>query len=716
MARPAASADSTARRSNIGRLLAPRHIAFLGGERAGAAIRVCRRAGFQGRMFPVSPKRREIEGLPCVPSIADLPVAPDAAFLGIPADGTIEAVGELARMGAGGAVCYASGFAELGEVGRARHAALVEAAGDLALVGPNCFGIINYINHGSLWTVTYPPSPVRGRGAAVIGQSGNVCINLSMNQRHVPFSYIVSAGNQAVLGFEDYIDVLADDPHVAAIGLFMEGVRDVPAFAAACLHARRKDIPLVAFRVGVSELGARLAASHTSSLAGRNELYDALFDRLGILSTRSVPQFLEALKTASVWQRPKGRRLAVFSSSGGDNGMAADFASNAGLHLPPPTARQKEAVGKLLPDYGHVSNPLDFTAGYWGAEDLLTPMFTDMLSEGYDQGLLVIDHPRPELGEEGAGPMHAMIRAFGAASRATGVPGAVASVLPESMPPSMRDSVIEQNLLPLQGLHDAGPVLGLWADHCALAERDLPEPPLALPCLRSEHSRTVNEHESKQRLAEFGLPVPASLACPFEELAAVAAHVQGPVALKALHDALPHKTEVGGVALGLEGSDRILEAAKRMRATVAERRPDLRLDWFLVEPMQPKPVGELIVGVKRDPLFGFVLVIGAGGVAVEVHRDAERLLLPSSSAEIERALRRLRTFALLDGFRGGPRADIGAAVRAMGAIQAFALAHADALQELDVNPLLLFENGAMAVDALIVEAAAEPSAAQALTQ
>jgi acyl-CoA synthetase (NDP forming) len=692
-----------ARRANLARLLNPRHIVFLGGERAGAAIATCRRAGYQGQYLAVSPKRAEIEGVPCVPSISDLPVAPDAAFLGIPAEGTIEAVGELARLGAGGAVCYASGFSELGEIGKRRNEALVEAAGGLALVGPNCFGIINYVNHGSLWTVPYP-ADAGPRGAAVIGQSGNVCINLSMNQRHVPFSYIISAGNQAVLGFEDYIEHLVEDPNVTAIGLFMEGIRDVPAFSAACLRAREKEIPLIAFRVGVSELGARLAASHTSSLVGQNELYDALFERLGILTTASVPQFLEALKTASVWQRPKGSRLAVFSSSGGDNGMAADFASAAGLDLPPPKPWQAEAVKKLLPDYGQVSNPLDFTAGYWGAEDLLTPMFTDMLSEGYDQGLLVIDHPLPELGEAVGMPLAAMVRALGAASRETGIPAAVASVNPESMPSHMRSQVLEEGLLPLQGLHDAGAVLGLWTKFCAMTDQKLPEVPLACAPIEDAAVRTVNEFESKQRLAAHGLPIPQGRVCSFAELAEAAAGMGGKLALKGLHDQLPHKTEMGAVALGLEGAEMVVAAAERMKATVAER-AGLALDHFLLESMQDAPVAELIIGVKRDPQFGLVLVIGAGGIMVEVLRDAERLFLPATNEAVEAALRRLRTFPLLDGFRGRPKADLAAGVRAIQAVAGYAVSNRDTLVELDVNPLFLFADRAVAVDALIVEAA-----------
>ncbi len=700
-------AQQARRRANLKRLLAPRHLVFLGGERAAWAIRVCRAAGYQGQMFAVHPKKAEIEGVACVPRFADLPVVPDAAFVAVPALATIEVVGELARMGAGGAVCYAAGFAELGAPGAQLNEQLLAAAGDLALVGPNCFGVINYVNDGSLWSVPYRPSP-RPRGVAVIGQSGNLCINLSMNQREVPFSYIISAGNQAVLGFEDYIDVLAEDRNVTAIGLFLEGIRDVPRFSAACLKAHRRSKPIVALRVGVSELGAKVAASHTNSLAGQNELYDTLFERLGILRTRSVPQFLELLKALSLDLRPKGRRLAVFSSSGGDNGLSADCASAAGLSLPPLDPEAAASVQRLLPDYGTASNPLDFTAGYWGQEKVLTQMFQSALSGGgFDVAAIVIDHPRQP--DPGAYDdlMAAMVRAMAAASAASGVPGAVVSVNPESMPEVMRRAVMDQSLIPLQGLHDAFEVLARCADLEAFRERSardgLPVLPLPVP-ETGPARRIIDEAESKARLARFGLRSPDGRVTGLAGLREAAAALSGPFALKAVSAALPHKTEAGAVALGLAGADDVVAAAEAMRERVRQR-SGIAVERFLLEPMASGALAELIVGVKADPHFGMVLVIGAGGILVELLGDACRLLLPATRAEVEAGLRSLKVFRLLDGYRGKPKADVASIVDAIMAVASYAEAHVASVAEIDVNPLIVCpgEGGAIAVDALIVE-------------
>lgn len=694
------------RRANLARLLAPRSIAFIGGAYAEAAIRALRRHEFNGDIFAVNPKRDEVAGLRCYRSLQELPVIPDAAYVAVPAEATVETVAELSRLGVGGAVCYASGFAELGKNGAAINRRLIEAAGDLALVGPNCYGVINYVTHASMWTSDYAPG-LSTRGAAVIGQSGNVCIHLASSQRSVPFSYLISAGNQAVLGFEDYIDFLVDDPNVTCIGLFMEGIRSVPAFSAACLKARSKGVPVIVCRSGVSELGAAMAASHTSSLAGKNELYEALFRRLGVIATASVPQFLEMLKLASLAPRFGGGRIAVFSSSGGDNGLAADACSLAGLDLPQPSAAQATLIASKLPDYGHVSNPLDFTAGYWGAEDLLRSLFVAMLGEGYDCGMMVMDYPPAMSGEDMHGPVDAMVRALAAAGAAAGKPVVMASVNPESIPEAARSRMIELGVIPLQGLHDAGRVLALWADFCAMLEDDraraLPSLPFAVAELGGE-IRTINEHESKRRLAAYGLLVPEGRVLGREQALSDAPEPADPVVLKVLNDALAHKTEVGGVRVGLRTAGDVRAAARDIIASVREKAPQVDVDRFLMEPMQPPPLAELIVGARRDPLFGMILMIGAGGILVELLADARPLILPVTREQIEAELKTLRSFVLLDGFRGRPRADIGRVVDAVAAIADYAADNPDTLLELDVNPLMVYPDRAVAVDALIIEA------------
>lgn len=697
-------------RRNFRRLLAPQRMAFIGGTQVERTLTTLRDRQFAGEVHVVHPKRSEIAGYRCVPRIADIPSPPDAVFLAVNADATIRALDELRRIDAGGVVCYASGFAEIGEAGAERNRAFIQASGDMAVVGPNCYGLVNYVNHGSIWPSPFPVLETQ-RGAAVISQSGNVTGHIVSNGRSVPYSYLISAGNQAVLGFEDYIDGLVDDPNVTCLGLFMEGIRDVPAFARACLLARSKAIPVIVCRSGRSDLGAAMAASHTSSLAGRNEYYEALFARLGVIETETVPQFLEMMKIASLSAPLGGTRLAVSSSSGGDNGLAADYCSFAGLQLPPPTEAQVAAIQPLLPEFGHVSNPFDFTAGNWGNEKLLTPMLTTLLSGAVDAGMLVVDFAPAGSPYRGSPAHDAMDRALAAAGKATGKPVYHASVNTGGITPEASQRMIAQGIVPLQGLHDAAQVIARWAAHGERVRRDSAAGgaaldrlvPHAVPPLTGA-PRTVNEADSKRRLAAHGLPVPDGRVLTRAELAGLPDEAfAAPMVLKALHDDLPHKTEAGGVALNLRGRAEILAAADRMVDSVARHAPRIRLERFLLEPMQAPPLAELIVGVKRDPLFGMVLVIGAGGILVELVKDAVPLLLPVGRDDVAAALRGLKCFPLLNGFRGRPAADLTAVVDAVMAIAAFAGAHLDTLAELDVNPLMVGPAGAVAVDALIVE-------------
>jgi acyl-CoA synthetase (NDP forming) len=364
----------------------------------------------------------------------------------------------------------------------------------------------------------------------------------------------------------------------------------------------------------------------------------------------------------------------------------------------------------MLPDFGHVSNPLDFTAGYWGSEPLLTPMFTTMLEGDVDAGILVIDYPPVGSPYKDKSAHQAMDRALAAAGRATGKPVFHASVNTESIPPEDAAMLIEQGIVPLNGLHDAARVIALWAGYCGMIENDVatgcernPVPPRARKMSSDADARVVHEAESKRRLSAFGLPIPAGRVVSLPEIHTLPEHFDKPVVLKVLHEKLAHKTEVGGVALNIKSRADAIIAAEKMVASVERHDPSIRLENFLLEPMQSAPLAELIVGVKRDPLFGQVLVIGEGGILVELLKDAATLLLPVTRDEVSSALRNLKSFSLLDGFRGQPKADLDAVVDAIMAIASYADEHHETLLELDVNPLMVGPDGAVAVDALIVE-------------
>jgi acyl-CoA synthetase (NDP forming) len=687
------------RRDNLRRLLRPRHVAFVGGRGVAEAVRQCLAAGFSGAVWPVHPTLTEIAGLPCFRDVDALPEAPDASFIAVPSEPTIEVVRALARRGAGGCVCYAAGFAEIGEPALQRR--LVDAAGDLALVGPNCYGLLNNVEGVVLW-----PSGHGGRrtqrGVALVAQSGNIALNLTLNRRSVPLSHVISVGNQAVLGIADFVSALAEDPAVAAIALYVEGLPDIASFAAAAAEARAAGIPIVVLKAGRSALGAALALSHTSSLAGDDALYQALFDRLGVLRVDSLPALLETAKLLAVAGRPRGERLAIFTCSGGECLLAADYAAALGLALPGFSPEQTAALREQLPAFATVANPLDYNTSLWNDEAALTRCFTTVLAQGFDAGLLVIDYP-PE-GATGRAEYDPSVAALIAAARATGTQGMVVSVLPELLPEAVRERLVDAGMAPLQGLEEA---MAAFAAAARLERRwaaadALPALPPAAP-IEGER-RLLDEWQSKRLLAEHGLVLPAGrLATPAEAVAAARA-IGFPVVAKIARPAIAHKTEAGAVALDLRDEAAVAAAVSRMAERAAGAVPGLVVEQLLIERQVTGAVAELIVGVKRDAAFGLALVIGAGGVLVEMVADSATLLLPTTSAAIGEALAGLRVARLLQGYRGRPAGDVAAAVPAIAAIAAAAEALGDRLVELDVNPLLVLPagQGAVAVDALIV--------------
>jgi acetate---CoA ligase (ADP-forming) len=697
-----ASRSPDRRWANLARLFAPRHLAFVGGGEAAEAIRQCQTFRFPGPIWAVNPKRSDLAGVRCLPDLAELPEAPDAVFLALPATKSVEAVAALAKRGAGGVVCYAAGFKEIGPAGAALERQLIEAAGDMAVVGPNCYGLLNYVQGVALWPFGIAGTRVE-RGAAILTQSGMFAINLDFSRRSTPLSYLVSCGNQAVLGVEDYLEFLLDDPAVAAVGLHLEGLRDVPRFAEVALKAGERGVPIVALKTGVSALGQQLTVSHTGSLAGSDAAYDALFKRLGVIRVESPAQLMETLKMLIVAGPPKGRRLAAFTCSGGDSEMAADWAERYGLELPQPRAATHHLVKTQLPSFCSVANPLDYNTAIWGHYDKIRKVQSDFLADGYDLAVLIQDHPPQEIDIDRETGLHDT-RAFCDAAASFGLPAAVCSSLPENLTADVRALLLEKGVAPLQGIDD-----GLFALAAAVRygawRRALPEAGdlrlARLPTLG--RAVVLDEWESKRIVGDAGVDVPQGRLVAPEDAVTAAADLGFPVAVKAVSADLPHKTEAGAVRLGLGDATAVRTAVAEMRAAVARYKPGLIVERLLVERMAPKPVAELMVGLRRDPDFGLLCVLGAGGVEVELERDVATLLLPSSEATILEALNGLRVSRRLAGFRGRPAGDVAAFATMVMALAARMLAPAGDLAEIEINPVFVLPQGQgiVAVDALV---------------
>lgn len=677
-------------RGRLLRLLRPRSIALIGGGACAEVIRQCRKLGYAGRLWPVHPALDEIEGLRVYKSVAELPQGPDAAFIAVNRQATIEAVRALAIRGSGGAVCYASGFSESGPQGRALQNDLTAAALEMPYFGPNCHGFINYLDAVALWPEQHGGRR-ESRGVALVTQSGNIALNLTMQARGLPLSYVVTLGNQANLALPDAIEALIEDARVTAIGLHIEGVTDPARFLRASARARARGIPIVALKAGSSPLGATLGLSHTASLAGADEAAGAFLKRAGVPRVRSLPVLLETLKVLHVCGPLRGADIVSMSCSGGEAGLMADAGSASGLNFRPFSSVQERRIRATLPALAHVSNPLDYHNFTWNDPASLEATYAAVLSAGFDFSLLVMDFPRTD--RSSAQGFEAPLRAFIHASRGTGARAAVIATLPESIPEARARELIESGVVPLLGLEEGLAAIAAAAA-CGSAPLNLAPLPDRTEIPEPDNIRTWSEWAAKQALHAQGLAVPRGLRASSPAAAAVAAAELGyPVVLKALGSSIAHKTESGAVRLNLRSALEVETAAAQIK---------LRHDaGLLVEEMIDGSVAELIVGVARDPVFGLYLVIGSGGVLVELIADRCTLLLPASDAEIRSAIASLRAARLIRGYRRRPSGDLEATVRAVRAIQEFALAHAARLVELDINPLIVREHDAVAVDALL---------------
>ncbi|MFN0193242.1 MAG: acetate--CoA ligase family protein [Aestuariivirga sp.] len=688
------------RRVNLQRLMKPRHVTVVGGRDVETVAGECARIGFNGPFWPVNPKRSHIGGHICYPTVEQLPEAPDAVFLAVPKEAAIETLAKLNAMGAGGVICYTAGFGETGKDGAQAESRLVEAAGDMALVGPNCYGVINYVDRVALWPFAHGGT-CPGYGAAIITQSGMLSSDFTMSQRSLPLAYMVSAGNQTVVRLEDFIDVLCDRDEVRAFGLHIEGLKDVARFERAALKSLERGKPIVAFKTGTSRLGSKLTISHTGSLSGTEELYDALFDRLGIIRAASPVQMLETVKLLTICGAPKGNRLAGLTCSGGGATMLADYAELNGLDFPVPAVVTAQKLRELLPETATVTNPLDYTTPIWGMPEKTRPAFETMFSDGYDAAVIVQDYPAAGL-DESKVYYRNDTESFIAAAMQHGLPACVCSTLPENLDAETREFLVANDVAPMQGIQECATALGQGAWYSRRRTDVLANRPSALitaPTLGP--NRLLDEAEAKALLRLAAIAVPDGRVADGDNAAKAAQELGFPVALKMMSPQLPHKTEAGAVRLGLRSGAEVVDAITAMRTAVRTYKPEALTDRFLVERMSAPPVAEILLSVRRDPQFGFAMTIASGGVLVELLADATTLLLPAVDRDFERALSRLKISRLLDGYRGKPAGDRRALLDTIQRIAHFAVDPKNAVAEIEINPIFVHPQGVCAVDVLL---------------
>jgi acyl-CoA synthetase (NDP forming) len=675
-------------------LIAPRSIALIGASAwtdavaAGNAV-----VGYRGIIWRVHPTRPSTPSTIFYRSVADLPSAPDAAFIAVPNHEAPAIAGALAARGAGGFVCFTSGFSELGtDTGRRLTRELLDNAADLPFFGPNCYGFVNFFDRAAMLPDQVVGEPIE-RGVAVICQSGTISLTLSFNERSVPIGYLFSVGNQTRLAVEDLIEILCDDPRVTAFGLYLEGIKDAERFARAADKARRAAKPIAVIKSGRTAAAARTAHSHTGALAGADSVFDAFCRQAGLARCDTLGGLCETLKLFHTRGALAGRKVLIMGASGGDMAMTADVARSLELDFAPIPEDKAAVLRELLTDRVTVANPFDIHTYLWFDPPALKRVFATAMHAGYDAVGFMLDFP-PE-GKADSSSFDAAIDVYIEASHDTTASVALISSLPETISARVRKRCLDGGVIPLQGQREALEAFAL-AGAVGIAWREGPGVGLEIPPTPpgDEDVYSLSESEGKAALRAFGVSIPRGKLVKPSEAARYAESLGFPVVIKAAGAHLEHKTEVGGVALNIKSAADAQAAAQRL---------SVLSDSLLVEEMIADGVAEVLIGLIVDPQFGQVLVLGAGGVLTELLADSVTLLPPFTPESIAAGLRSLKIAKLLGGFRGNPTGDIQALIGAVLGVARYAAANLSALQEIDVNPIIVRPagRGAAAVDALI---------------
>ncbi|WP_299193551.1 acetate--CoA ligase family protein [uncultured Litoreibacter sp.] len=667
------------------RLFNPKSIAVIGGGAWGEAVlHQAQKFGYVGTLYAIHPSKPEVAGVKAWTGAHLLPEAPDAAFVGINREATVGAVERLRKKGTGGAVCFASGFAEAtaeDASGADAQQRLLRAAGDMPILGPNCYGFINALDRVAIWPDQHGLVPVDS-GVAILTQSSNISINLTMQMRGLPIGYMVTCGNQAQLSQAHIAEALLDDPRVTAIGLHIEGFSDLPAWErfAAKAHAAKK--PVVALKVGASEQARTATVSHTASLAGQDSGAQAFLDRLGIVRSPDLSSFLETLKLLHMTGPLASRNIASISCSGGEASLAADIGKAKAVRFPPLNDRQKTDLRAALGPKVALANPLDYHTYIWRDEDAMTAAWSAIVDPALALTMIVVDFPRADRCD--SADWDCAINAALRVKADTGANIAMVASLPELMPEEVAHRLSAGGVVPMNGLPAA---LQAMAD----AQRKAPSAAALLQPGPDRDAVLLSEADGKRALWSYGLAIPGGTLLRDRTDLSNVTDLRFPVVAKV--QGLAHKTGAAGIALDLQSVQDIADALPRLAEGAV-----------LIEEMVTDVVAELLIGVVRDPAHGFLLTIGAGGTLAELWDDTASLLIPASDDDIAAALDTLRIAPLLSGYRGKPPIDRKALLDAINAVQAYVTDHADTLAEIEVNPLLCTPTDAIAADALIRKA------------
>ncbi len=691
----------------------PQSIAVLGASPdlhriRGRLLHQLRENGYPGRILPINPSYHEIAGLRCYASIGAVGEPVDLALVAIPAAGVAPALEECARAGVKNTLIISSGFAEEGGAARDMQAALVEVTQRTGIraCGPNCEGYFNAL--GRIATTFSPTVEIKEdesqvlvsqRRVGVIAQSGGIGFALFNRGKAagIGFSYVISTGNEADLNMADFLDYMVEDPKTHVVMLFCEAVRNGPAFIAALAKARELRKPVIAIKIGRSDAGSRASASHTASLSGSYTAYRAVFERYGVIEAEDPDEAVAIAGILLTCPLPKGRRAGIITPSGGGGAWMADTLSLHGLIVPPVSAQTQRALRAVMPSYGAPGNPVDVTAqGSNTGPALMTAMETLAQSDEIDMLVLIAS-----LTSETRVSLEAD-RVRATAERC----GKPMTVWTYTIPSEFgRRSAAGCGLFVHSDLRNVGVSMSRLAGYAETVARPLPlVGKMAFPQLPDGLPSILTEHHAKALLAPFGLPESHERLAGSAAEAAQAADALGyPVALKITSPDIAHKTEADCVILDLKERQGVIATFDRIIASAKQYKPAARIEGVLVQKMAPRG-RELVIGMVNDPTFGPIMMVGLGGTMVELMGDVVHRPAPVDAAEATDMLRSLKSAPLLTGFRGSASIDLTPAAELIANLSQAALAYRDRIAAMELNPVILHDDGSglTIADALIM--------------
>ena len=682
---------------SLDRFFKAKSVVFIGGKDLLVPINEIRRRKFKGKIFVVNPKRDKILGISCYKSVNELPNSPDAAFIAVPAKNVVQTVRELNQINCGGVVCYAAGFKEIGHQGLSLETHLIEACGNMPLIGPNCYGIINYIDNLALWPFAHGGfSP--GYGSAVITQSGMLSSDILMTQRSLPLSFMVSVGNQAVTSIEDLITYFCYNNNVRAIGIHLEGIKNIDNFIKASNLAFNIGKPIVAYRTGKSKIGKNLTKSHTGSLSGDDDAFSALFEQLCIIEVDNPIQFIETLKFFTLCNPLENNDLIGFTCSGGGATMLADCAEKLELRFTPFSRNTKKSLKDKLPIIATVSNPLDYTTPIWGIPQKTKPVFKTALdSRNYSIAILIQDFPLSGLDDSEEAYLRDSI-AFIEEAKSQNIPAVICSTFPENINKEIREKLIKLGAIPMQGINHC---LKAISNSLKFSKKKSYGETLIkvheVPAKNFENK--FDEFNGKKYLEKNGVKVPVTQEIKketdFEQLIP-----NFPLSLKYSMTELLHKTEAGAVKLNIQNRKHLLKEFNGLNKSLKSKFGKLDGKFF-VEEMAPTPIAEMFLSLRNDKKFGKVLTIGMGGSLTELYNDASTFILPLSRKQLLEGISKLKIFKLINGFRNKEKINKNKILKDIFQLINIFEDKEKKCSYLEINPLFIYKESVVVIDCIL---------------